>query len=126
MSLYHTQKIGWKVVTKRDSGELTSAIIGVGAGSAWCVTYTVGKPTVGRDGTPVLAFRTRQQAQAFKSRGQPIFKAQLDNPRPQSWIASSHRPSTFRCFWRSTSQDRYGFAPDGTLACDAITLLEPA
>ena len=116
--------IGWKVVTKHIDGKLTSAIIR--PASPWCATYVFGKPTTGRDGTPVLAFRTRQQARQFAAGGQLVLKAELDNPRSQGWVATYYAPQSFGRFWRSKNQNRYSRAPSETLACDAITLLERA
>lgn len=116
--------IGWKVVNECANGDFTSAIMF--SSSKWCVLYVVGKPTTGINGTPVLAFRTREQARIFKAWGQPVFRARLDNPRPQKWIATYYHPSTFAHFWLSKAQRRFSRAPEGTLACDAITLLERA
>ena len=124
-------RIGWKVVSRGRNGVLTSAIIG--RGSPWCATYVVGRPTTGRAGTPVFAFRTREQARRFAVAYQLVVraeldtlvvKAELDNPRTQRKIATYYAPQGFSHFWESKDQSRYSSdSPAGTLVCDAITLL---
>lgn len=121
-------KTGWKVVKKRDEA-FCSAVFPIGP---WSCRYAVGERTKGLNNTPVLAFRTRQAARNFRHHnvlpggGHIVFKAQLENPRPQYTIAATSRPEAFRDFWRGTLFYSPNIAPDGTLACDAITLLEPA
>ena len=121
-------KAGWKVVRERD-GAFCSAVFSVGP---WSCRYAVGKRTVGINGTPVLAFRTRYAARRFRGynlipgASLAVFKAKLENPRPQPSIASPALPGLFKQFWEGIFYNLPPPAPDGTLACDAITLLEPA
>lgn len=122
-------KVGWKVVCRAKNGHFQSARI---KKSWWCISYAVGKRSTGRHGTPVLAFSTRADARVFKDREDLIFKANLENPRPITRIAYWLRVASFASFWylegrkaRWKKQNGVGsYAPDGTLACDAITLLE--
>lgn len=119
-------KIGWKVVYKNSGGSLQSAVV-VGD---WCLGYEIGKRTTGRGDTPVLAFRSRESARLFKHSncwsGGHVFKAKLDNPRPQKLVAEPTYPHTFKAFWEQGLAASNRQAPTGTLACNAITLLEPA
>lgn len=122
------RKIGWKVVKPRDEA-FCSAVIKNGP---WSCRYAVGERTTGRTGTPVLAFRTRDAARRFKrthvlqGQGHVVFRARLENPHPQSVIVPVYWPYVgFRRFWDGDPYEATS-APDGTLACDAITLLERA
>lgn len=116
--------IGWKVVSYDKKGGLQSARMMKGRGG-WGVSYAVGKRTVGKRGTPVLAFRTLGAAHGFS--GDVIFKAELENPRPVVTLAFWLAPESFVAFWKSGKEAGPEWAtPFGTLACDAITLLEPA
>lgn len=119
--------IGWKVVCKLNDGSLGSAVQLAG----WSRLYAAGKRTTGLDGTPVLAFRTRAAARRFQPRLAhatfPLFKARLENPRPQPRIAPPWVEKGYSLFWEGTlPYPEDAESPDGTLACDAITLLEPA
>ena len=117
--------IGWKVVQEYSDGTLGSAVL---CGD-WAVTYEIGARTTGRKGTPVLAFRTRRQARRFKKFAALyypcLFKARLENPRTQDFIAPVTLTEEFAAFWGGDHSSAIG-APTGTLACDSITLLEPA
>ena len=118
-------KIGWKVVNRYYTGSLRSAV----AIGTWSRTYAIGERTVGRDGTPVLAFRTRQAARDFYAHtalsNLRVFKAELDNPRPQDRISEPFIQMDYAAFWAGVEVGSM-LAPYGTLACDAITLLERA
>lgn len=118
-------KMGWKVVYRNGDGALESAT----AVGCWIRAYATGERTVGFNDTPVLAFRTRQAARGFQRQFTlkakvHIFRAQLENPHPQEHVAICN-PHKFKGFWDG-KPDFAVDAPDGTLACDAITLLEPA
>ena len=116
-------KIGWKVVRENADGAFVSAL---NHGTVWSCQYAVGQRTVGRAGTPVLAFRTRKAARKFAlSSAFPVFRARLENSRRQKCVAVPWCSSLFEAFWAGGPQERRP-APDGTLACDAITLLERA
>ena len=116
-------KMGWKVVRKNNDGSFESAVVS----GKWSRPYATGSRVVGLKDTPVLAFRTRQTARDFYRFGasQIIFRALLENPQSQDFIADPFFPLEFHRFWRGGHTDNFP-APDGTLACDAITLLEPA
>ena len=116
-------KIGWKVVEKKTDGRLTSYVL---TDSVWTVEYQVGKRVVGRNGTPLLAFSSRAKARAF---GHNVFKAQLEGTRPVETIMYADMSHLFGRFWTAPNTLDWPSStqpPDGTLACDAITLLEPA
>ena len=118
-------KIGWKVVRKNPDGTFGSAVLL----EAWSRPYAVGLRTTGRDDTPVLAFRTRQAARSFRpsdiKEEFPVFKARLENPRTQTEIALPWVGEGYAAFWEGCPKEVFS-APTGTLACDSITLLEPA
>ena len=113
--------IGWKVVRKAPGGTFSSAV----AIRAWSRRYGIGERTSGHRGTPVLGFRTRQNARDFRRiyrLGDYVFRARLENARSQKTVSTTEE---FSQFWAGT--ERFDtIAPDGTLACDAITLLERA
>jgi hypothetical protein len=114
-------KAGWKVVRER-GGELQSAVV-LGP---WNCTYAVNQRVTGHAGTPVLAFSTRKAAREFRFwEGHRVFKALLENPRLQRYIAFPWELGGFEDFWTNL-RGPSRFAPEGTLACDSITLLEPA
>ena len=120
-------KTGWKVVSRSVSGDLISARIP--QDSAWCVTYPVGVRTEGRAGTPVLVFNSQRAAKEFAYSRQPIYKARLENPRRIRSLVQIWNRQFFGRFWRreeTPDWDSIFSSPPGTLACDAITLLEPA
>jgi hypothetical protein len=114
--------IGWKVVSRNADGTLGSAI----CRGLWARVYTVNQRVTGYAGTPVLAFSTRKAARSFKYyRSHRVFKALLENPWQRRYIARPWEPGSFEGFWASSNLAPH-HAPDGTLACDAITLLEQA
>ena len=119
-------KIGWKVVAPGKNGGFRSAITTHGD-LKWVRPYAVGQRTVGCEGTPLLAYRTRRAARAFFSGSgyYRVFKARLENPRPQKRIAPPFCVSAYKKFWTGSLNYEVD-APTGTLACDAITLLELA
>ena len=118
-------KTGWKVVKRADNGDFKSSRIM--KGWRWCVSYGVGKRSTGRHGTPVLAFRTRANARRFKDFGDLVFKATLENPEPIDSLEYYIFTQNFAVFWKQVkARQGPADAPDGTLACDAITLLERA
>ena len=117
------EKLGWKVVRRDDNGDFQSSRMRKSLG--WCVPYKVGVRSTGCHGTPVLAFRTRATARNFQGIGDLLFKAGLENPRPIERLENWLHPEAFSSFWKQKGRGVL-IAPDGTLVCDAITLLEPA
>ena len=116
--------IGWKVVKKTGTGFKSAVVEG-----PWMCTYVINEPTEGHKGTPILAFSTRRQARALRGdadHGLRVFKAEMKNPRPQRQIAYPWSWDEFEKFWQDGRCRTTLSAPNGTLACDAITLLEPA
>lgn len=126
------KQMGWKVVRRNLNGDFQSARInaffmGMPRYCNWSVIYKPSFRSTGWQGTPLLAFRTRAYARSFKDKDDIVFRAELENPRPIDQISYWRDPEGFASFWnRPDEQHTCWYAPPGTLACDAITLLEPA
>lgn len=93
----------------------------------YCIQYKVGEPTFPfQQGTKIFVFDSFENAQKFAYTTEIIFKVTAKNPRPAKTIAERW-PDLDR-FWTAKQlrehTTKFGIAPNGTIFCDSITLIE--
>lgn len=100
--------IGYKVVRRVIRSDVAALLSAAVRSPDWSVVYTPGYPSYGRQGTPLFAFDSLPNATRFRDRN-------YNGDRMEIWQARLARP-------RRGSQLFEILV--GTLACDAVTLLE--
>ena len=126
--------IGYKVVTRTNEGILRSANYGFSdmpEHRAFTIDYTPNELTLPKlTNTKLLAFLTKEHAFAFRSiPSHEVWKAQLISAVRVKYIVDAENvifinAENIKAFWRNHNKNLRMIAPEGTVACVGVILLE--
>ena len=126
--------IGYKVVTRTDNGTLRSANYGLSNSQehrAFTIDYIPNELILPKlVNTKLLAFSTKEYAFAFKFAPlHEVWKAQLISAVRVKYIADAENyrilnAENIKAFWHSRNKNIRMLAPQGTVACVGVILLE--